>query len=365
MDKLPLVYRILTASALSVLLLAASGVAQPRTATPAPTPAPAASTAPAPNERDVAATQTELIRLLRLSPTLTTVVSHDPSLLSNTDYVAHNNPQLAAFLTAHPEVARNPEFYLFSHLKHEDGQPDEALERAVWPDVYRSQGPSSPLEHMWGDIVPLIAFGFGLTAIFVLARMFVENRRWSRIFKLQSDVHGKLIDKFTSNQELAAYMETEAGRKFLEAAPIPVGIEQDRRVPSAVARVLTPLQAGIVMVLLGIGLLLAAPCRAGYGYADALLWDRRVDAGNRLYHLSRRFVAAGGEAGIDARRNSSAKPVRFVSRRFLRFQGQAVSRGETGEGEEAEADALGVHHSERAGRRGTVPCRRHDRRGNG
>jgi len=255
MYKRTLVNRILSASALSILLLTASGVAQPRTATPAPSPAPAASAAPAPNERDVAATQTELIRLLRLSPTLTTVVSHDPSLLSNTDYVAHNNPQLAAFLAAHPEVARNPEFYLFSHLKHEDGQSDEALERAVWPDVYRSQGQSSPLEHMWGDIVPLIAFGFGLTAIFVLARMFVENRRWSRIFKLQSDVHGKLIDKFTSNQELAAYMETDAGRKFLEAAPIPIGIEQDRRVPSAVARVLTPLQAGIVMVLLGIGLL--------------------------------------------------------------------------------------------------------------
>jgi hypothetical protein len=255
MYKRTLVNRILSASALSILLLTASGVAQPRTATPAPSPAPAASAAPAPNERDVAATQTELIRLLRLSPTLTTVVSHDPSLLSNTDYVAHNNPQLAAFLAAHPEVARNPEFYLFSHLKHEDGQPDEALERAVWPDVYRSQGQSSPLEHMWGDIVPLIAFGLGLTAIFVLARMFVENRRWSRIFKLQSDVHGKLIDKFTSNQELAAYMETDAGRKFLEAAPIPIGIEQDRRVPSAVARVLTPLQAGIVMVLLGIGLL--------------------------------------------------------------------------------------------------------------
>jgi hypothetical protein len=85
--------------------------------------------------------------------------------------------------------------------------------------------------------------------------MFIENRRWSRIFKLQSEVHGKLIDKFTSNQELNAYMETDAGRKFLEAAPIPVGVEASRRMPSAVARVLTPLQAGIVMVLLGIGLL--------------------------------------------------------------------------------------------------------------
>ena len=253
MDKHRLVYRILSAIAFSVLLLSTLAVAQPRTTTPAP--APASSTAPAPNERDVAATQTELIRLLRLSPTLTTVVSHDPSLLSNTDYVAHNNPQLAAFLVAHPEVARNPDFYLFSHLKHEDGQPDEVLAREVWPDVFRSQGQPSPFERIWSDMVPLIAFAFGLTAIFVLARMFVENRRWSRIFKLQSDVHGKLIDKFTSNQELAAYMETEAGRKFLEAAPIPVGIEQGRRMPSAVARVLTPLQAGIVMVLLGIGLL--------------------------------------------------------------------------------------------------------------
>ncbi len=84
-------------------------------------------------------------------------------------------------------------------------------------------------------------------------------------------MHGKLIDKFTSNQELAAYMETEAGRKFLEAAPIPIGIEQGRRMPNAVARVLTPLQVGIVMVLLGIGLLLAAPRRAR-------IWTRRCSS---------------------------------------------------------------------------------------
>jgi hypothetical protein len=253
MDNRRRIYRILSAIALSVLLLSTLGVAQPRATTPAP--APASDAAPVPNDHDVAETQTKLIRLLRQSPTLTTVVSHDPSLLSNQDYVAHNNPQLAAFLAEHPEVARNPEYYLFTHLNHENGQPDEALERAVWPDVYRSQGQPSSFERIWSDMVPLIAFAFGLTAIFVLARMFVENRRWSRIFKLQSEVHGKLIDKFTNNQELAAYMETEAGRKFLEAAPIPIGIEQDRRVPSAVARVLTPLQAGIVMVLLGIGLL--------------------------------------------------------------------------------------------------------------
>jgi hypothetical protein len=235
-------------------MFAGSGLAQQRPATTEKQPLTAA--APVPNDGDVRSTQTELIRLLRLSPTLTTVISHDPSLLSNQEYVARNNPQLAAFLAAHPEVARNPEFYLFSHLKRDDGQPDEALEKAVWPDVYRAQNPPSSFDRVWSDLIPLLAFGCGLVAIILLARMFIENRRWSRIFKMQSDVHARLIERFTTNQELATYMQTEAGRKFLEAAPLPIAFEQHQRVPSAIARILTPLQTGIVMVLLGIGLLL-------------------------------------------------------------------------------------------------------------
>src|ERR1700739_2822668 len=155
MDKRRVVYRILSAIAFSILLLASLGVAQPR----ATAPAQMHSNAPAPNDHDVAITQTELIRLLRLSPTLTTVVSHDPSLLSNQEYVARNNPQLAAFLAAHPDVARNPEFYLFSHLKHTDGEQDAALERAVWPDLYRQPPEMSGWDRFWGRFVSLLAFG--------------------------------------------------------------------------------------------------------------------------------------------------------------------------------------------------------------
>ncbi|MGB8259996.1 MAG: hypothetical protein WCE75_06585, partial [Terracidiphilus sp.] len=208
------------------------------------------------SERDTANTQSELIKLLRLSPTLTTVVAHDPSLLANQEYVARNNPQLAAFLAAHPEVARNPDFYLFTHLMHQGGEPDEALERAVWPDVYRAQQPSGPWNEFLRDLSPLMAFVCFLVALVWLIRVFVENRRWGRIFKLQSEVHNRLIEKFSSSQDLAAYMETEAGKRFLEAAPIPVAFEQERRVPNALARVLTPLQIGTVLVLLGIGFLL-------------------------------------------------------------------------------------------------------------
>ncbi len=51
-------------------------------------------------------------------------------------------------------------------------------------------------------------------------------------------------------------METEAGKRFLEAAPIPLNSGSEQRVPNAVARVLTPVQVGVVLVLLGIGFLL-------------------------------------------------------------------------------------------------------------
>ena len=102
----------------------------------------------------------------------------------------------------------------------------------------------------------LLGFSVFLGAIVWLTRQFLENRRWSRIFKLQSEVHGRLIEKFGSNQELAGYMGTEAGKRFLEAAPIPVGFESEQRVPNSIARVLTPLQIGIVLVLLGVGFFL-------------------------------------------------------------------------------------------------------------
>jgi hypothetical protein len=245
----------LAAAALLIAGLSAvpAGVAaQARPAVPAQGAQPA-QPAPVANDRELQETQTELIRLLRLSPTLTTVVEHDPSLLSNQEYVSRNNPQLAQFLVAHPEVARNPEFYLFTHLNTAGGR-DEALERAVWPES-NSGHEWSIGERLMGDLVPFLIFVGILGAVLWLVRVFLENRRWSRIFKLQSDVHARLIERFGSSQELLTYMGTEAGKRFLEAAPIPVGMEPDQRVPNAVARVLTPLQIGVVLTLLGIGLL--------------------------------------------------------------------------------------------------------------
>jgi hypothetical protein len=256
----PWVLRAVAAPALLIATLAAAqtqpaGPARPAASSRPAAPAQAATT-PVPSDKDVADAQEQLLKLLRLSPTLTSVVAHDPSLLSNHDYVSRNNPELAQFLASHPEIARNPEFYLFTHLEGQRGRRDQALERAVWPELPQPWHEQSAGQRFAEELPPILGFACFLGALIYLIRVFLENRRWSRIFKLQSEVHGKLIDKFSSNQELALYMGTEAGKRFLEAAPIPVGFETQERMPNAVARVLTPLQIGIVLVLLGAGFFL-------------------------------------------------------------------------------------------------------------
>jgi hypothetical protein len=240
--------------AVPALLLATQPIAVAAQAAPPKPPQPAVNAAPE-SQDELEATQEQLLKLLRTSPTLTTVIAHDPSLLSNMDYVNKNNPQLGQFLVQHPDIARNPEYYLFTNLDLRGGRRYQALERAVWPDMGPPPQNSGP-ERVIEPIAALGAFACFLGTLAWLIRQLLENRRWSRIFKLQSDVHARLIEKFGTTQELAAYMETEAGRRFLEAAPIPIGIENDQRMPNAVARVLTPLQIGVVLVLLGVGFFL-------------------------------------------------------------------------------------------------------------
>ena len=90
---LPRLLRSLALPALlcGVLVSAQTPAAPAHAAVPTRPAVPARPAAQAPgaqvSDRELAETQKELIQLLRLSPTLTTVVSHDPSLLANQDYV--------------------------------------------------------------------------------------------------------------------------------------------------------------------------------------------------------------------------------------------------------------------------------------
>lgn len=207
------------------------------------------------SEKDFATLQDQLLQLVRVSPTLAEVVTRDPSLLSNKEYVTRNNPELAHFLEEHPEIAQNPDFYLFNNLHGGNEQPSETLERKLWPQLADSQGSGVEMEVVRSG-VPFLVLVCILSALLWLIHVFLENRRWGRIFQLQSDVHSKLIERFGTSAEVLTYMGTEAGKRFLEATPIAVGFDRNQPVPSPVARVLTPLQIGIVMTLLGSGLIL-------------------------------------------------------------------------------------------------------------
>lgn len=208
------------------------------------------------SESDVANTQEQLLKLLRLSPVLTTVVARDPSLLGDQAYVERNNPELAQFITQHPDVAKNPEFYLFSHLEQGHGRREEVLERAVWPNLAQPERQPFEASEVLHQMIPMVIVPAIFLALVWVVRIFFESHRWNRTFKLQSEVHSRLIDKFTSSQDLAAYMQTEAGQRFLEASPIATGADMGIGMPNVVARILTPLTVGIVLVLSGIGLLL-------------------------------------------------------------------------------------------------------------
>jgi len=236
----------------AALAVALNGALAPSTVqAQAKLPAPVPVTVQSPSE--LGETQAQLMQLLRVSPQLAEVVSSDPSLLSNEEYVSHSNPELAQFLTQHTEITRNPSFYLFSDLKQQGHKSYDIL-RPKEGFEHHYEDTRSASERVMSDVAPLLALAMIAIVSMWLIKLLLENRRWKRVFTEQSAIHGKLIDKMASSQELMAYMDTEAGRRFLEATPIATE-SGSQRMPNVVSRILSTTQVGVVLTLLGAGLL--------------------------------------------------------------------------------------------------------------
>lgn len=75
----------------------------------------------------------------------------------------------------------------------------------------------------------------------------VNNRRKSKVAEAQAQVHAKLLERFGTSQEMIAYLNTEAGARFLDSA----SIEHTR----PFGRVLGSIQAGLILFFLGIAML--------------------------------------------------------------------------------------------------------------
>jgi hypothetical protein len=178
--------------ALALVLASAGLSAQERTTPPAPQQVQVFQ-----ETADARETREQLMRLLRQHPpAVGEVLQRDPSLLTRSDYLAPY-PVLWAFLQKHPEIVRNPSFF--------------------WT-----------------------------------IRTIIDHRRWLRLSRVQAEVHTKLLDRLTTNEDLLTYIQSPAGRRFLESAPIPLD-QEPRATTAPVSRIIWSLQAGIVLAALGSG----------------------------------------------------------------------------------------------------------------
>ena len=146
---------------------------------------------------------------------------------------------MAAFLSAHPEIARNPAFYIGS--PEAARPPDSTAEVArVW-------------ENMLSDTETYLGLSLALCLIAWLIRSFMEGRRWARWSKIQTDAHTKVLDRLANNEDLLAYINSPAGSKFLQSSPILLD-SGPRSVTAPVGRILWTVQGGVVLLAVGIGL---------------------------------------------------------------------------------------------------------------
>ncbi len=172
-------------------------------------------------------------------PQVGRVLKLDPSLFSNASYLA-TYPALAEFVARHPEVKSTPAFFL----------------EGIW---LSNDSPMTASERIWSDMMEGIAI---FMSIFLVAgtliwliRTLIEHRRWSRLSRTQVEVHGKLMDRLQSNEDLLAYMQTPAGKRFLESAPIPLdATPAPRAVNAPISRILWSVQVGLILAMGGFGL---------------------------------------------------------------------------------------------------------------
>jgi len=230
----------IAAAALTSLSLATAASAtqrQPATS-PAPRDVTAVSTA---SQMDADEMRRALEQVLQQHPpSLPRILKMDPTLLNNESYL-QPYPQLAAFLKQHPDIAHNPNYFFSQYGDNGNFYRETPQDRAV--NMWRST--------IEGFTIGSVILGIA-TGVIWLIKMLVDYRRWSRLSKIQTEVHNKVLDRMQSNEDLLAYIQTPAGRRFLESAPIPV--DSPRSIGAPLGRILWSAQAGAVLSVLGLGI---------------------------------------------------------------------------------------------------------------
>jgi len=208
----------------------------------APPPAPASLF----DDQNASQTRDRLREVLnQYPPSVGQVLRLDPSLMGRPEYLG-NYPALAAFLAQHPAIAHNPSYFL---------GPANFGGPYYGSEVPRTEG-FRAIRDTFMSLFFLLGFASVVALVGWLGRSVIEYRAWLRASKVQTDLHTKLVDRLTSNDDVLAYMQSPVGQKFLSAPTLVTGFSA-RAMGSPVGRILWSVQIGIVLALGGIGLYIA------------------------------------------------------------------------------------------------------------
>jgi len=179
-------------------------------------------------------------------PNLGEVLKLDPTLMTNENYL-QTYPALATFFATHPEVPRDPTFYLDFARTSRDVERDN------------SRYPRSATAEQIRDIFTFIGVASGVSGLgyvlIWLVRTILAHRRWLRSTKLQMDIHNRLMERLSSSADVQAYLESAATNRLLLDMPV-TSEGPSPRVSAPINRIMWSVQAGIVLGMAGIGLLI-------------------------------------------------------------------------------------------------------------
>jgi len=196
-------------------------------------------------------TRSEFRQVLRqFPPALGRVLVLDPTLLTNKGYL-EAYPALLQYLASHPEIARDPTYYLRDFVESAYSFERDPLD----PDVAVRREVMSMWRNMFESVIVFAGFMLFAFTISWIIKYVVDHRRWLRTSRTQSEMHAKLLERMTSSEDLKAYMESEAGQRFLQASPLAMEAANQQTVGAPFSRILWSVQVGVVMIALGIGFL--------------------------------------------------------------------------------------------------------------
>ncbi len=106
------------------------------------------------------------------------------------------------------------------------------------------------LHHFMEDLTSIV---FGLTLIIASAwviTVVVKAFKEKSIMRVRANLYNRLLDKFSSGNEFAVYLESETGRRFVEEITV--------QTAAPTSKILGSIQKGFIMTLIGFGLIVLA-----------------------------------------------------------------------------------------------------------